>query len=108
MSQQSTTNPSDTFNFHYARLQEIATRLQQGQVDIDELEHLVKQSLESKQYCEKRIARVKQAVDGLLETQMTDSQLTETHAAKNNGSEHKAPESTATDTTAAPTEYSTS
>lgn len=108
MSQQSTTNPSDTFNFHYARLQEIATRLQQGQVDIDELEHLVKQSLESKQYCEKRIARVKQAVDGLLETQMTDTPFTETQAAKKSSPEQKTTEGSATDTTTAPTEYSTS
>lgn len=73
MSEQATQNPSETFNFHYTRLQEIANKLQQGQVDIDELETLVKQSLESKQYCETRIARVKQAVDGLLETQVTDN-----------------------------------
>lgn len=59
---------SESFNFHYTRLQEIATKLQQGLVDIDELETLVKQSLTSKQYCEARIERVKQAVEGLLET----------------------------------------
>lgn len=60
---------TENFKFHYERLQSIANRLQGGDVDIDELEDLVKQSLDSKKYCEKRIKSVKDSVESMLKSE---------------------------------------
>ena len=60
---------TENFKFHFDKLEEIAEKLQRSDVDIDELEQLVKQSLESKKYCEKRIKSVKESVESMFKTE---------------------------------------
>lgn len=57
---------TDNFKFHYDRLSTIANTLNAGNVDIDQLEDLIKQSVESKNFCSKRIENVRESVKGLL------------------------------------------
>ena len=60
-------NNKDTFNYHFKRLEQHANRLQQANVDIDQLENMIRESKESKSFCEQRIEAVRQSLNSLLD-----------------------------------------
>jgi len=62
-----TNSTKDTFNFHFQRLEQHATRLQRADVDIDQLESMIKEAKESKTFCEQRIEAVRQSLNTLLD-----------------------------------------